>query len=114
MPDILSVILPELSFVMLFQAAGIAIFDRRLEVSLATIRHLGQATAVAGMVRALGRPIRVTTAARVQTPFCPRTWDSSGTRNLARRRIMLGGIAVPPPIIASSVACSFSSKLRLV
>jgi hypothetical protein len=114
MPDILSVVLRALIFIMLFQAAVIGIFGRRLEFSPATIRHLGQVTAVAGMVRALGRPIRVTTAARVQTPFCPRTWDSSGTRNMARRRIMLGAIAVPPPIIASSVACSFSSKLRLV
>jgi putative copper export protein len=54
MPDILSVVLRALSFVMLFQAAGIAIFvaifGRRLESSLATIRHLGQVTAVAGMV----------------------------------------------------------------
>lgn len=54
MPDILSVVLRALSFVMLLQAAGIAIFiaifRRRLENSLATIRHLGQMTAVAGMV----------------------------------------------------------------
>jgi hypothetical protein len=46
MPDILSVVLRGLSFVMLFQAAGVAIFGRRLESSLATIRHLGQVTAV--------------------------------------------------------------------
>jgi len=54
MADILSVVLRALSFVMLFQAAGIAIFiaifGRRLENSLATIRQLGQMTAVAGMV----------------------------------------------------------------
>jgi CopC domain len=52
-PGTYSVTWRAVSFVMLFQAAGIAIFiaifGRRLETSLAAIRHLGQVTAVAGM-----------------------------------------------------------------
>lgn len=54
MPDILSVVLRALSFVMLFQAAGVAIFvaifGRRLKSSLAAVRRLGQVAAVAGML----------------------------------------------------------------
>lgn len=54
MPDIVSVVLRALSFVLLFQAAGIAIFialfSRRLDRSRAELRRLGQAAALAGVV----------------------------------------------------------------
>ncbi len=54
MPDVISVILRALSFVLLFQAAGIAIFvaifGRRLASSRATVRRLGQAAAIAAIV----------------------------------------------------------------
>jgi len=54
MPDVLSVILRALSFVLLFQAAGvaifIAIFGRRLTNSEVSVRRLGQAAAIAGVV----------------------------------------------------------------
>ena len=54
MPDVLSVVLRALSFVLLFQAAGVAIFvaifGRRLASSQAPIRRLGQAAALAGVV----------------------------------------------------------------
>jgi len=54
MPDIVSVILRALSFVLLFQAAGVAIFvaifGRRLASSRVSIRRLGQATAIAALV----------------------------------------------------------------
>jgi putative copper resistance protein D len=53
-PDVLSVVLRALSFVLLFQAAGIAIFvaifGRRLASSQAPIRRLGQAASLAGVV----------------------------------------------------------------
>jgi putative copper resistance protein D len=54
MPDVLSVILRALSFVLLFQAAGVAIFvaifRRRLASSQVSIRRLGRAAAIAGVV----------------------------------------------------------------
>jgi putative copper export protein len=54
MPDVLSVILRALSFVLLFQAAGVAIFvaifGRRLASSQGTVRRLGQAAAIAAIV----------------------------------------------------------------
>ena len=54
MPDVLSVILRALSFVLLFQAAGVAIFvaifGRWLASSQVSIRRLGQAAAIAGLV----------------------------------------------------------------
>lgn len=54
MPDILSVVLRALSFVLLFQAAGIAIFialfGRRLDRSDSALRRIGQTAALAGMV----------------------------------------------------------------
>src|SRR5579859_3497184 len=54
MPDVVSVILRALSFVLLFQAAGVAIFvaifGRRLSSSLAAVGRLGQAAAIAAMV----------------------------------------------------------------
>jgi putative copper resistance protein D len=54
MPDILSVILRALSFVLLFQAAGVAIFvamfGRWLASSQATVRRLGRAAAIAAIV----------------------------------------------------------------
>src|ERR1700704_1041770 len=54
MPDVISVILRALSFVLLFQAAGIAIFvalfARRLASSRGEVRRLGQAAALAAMV----------------------------------------------------------------
>jgi copper resistance protein D len=54
MPDVLSVVLRALSFVLLFQAAGIAIFvaifGRRLASSQTPIRRLGQAASLAGVV----------------------------------------------------------------
>ena len=58
MPDVLSVILRGLSFVLLFQAAGVAIFvglfGRRLVSSQILIRRLGQAAAIAAMVLVAG------------------------------------------------------------
>ena len=52
MPDVVSVILRALSFVLLFQAAGVAIFvaifGRRLASSLVPVRRVGQAAAVGG------------------------------------------------------------------
>jgi putative copper export protein len=54
MPDVLSVILRALSFVLLFQAAGVAIFvaifGRRLASSQVPIRRLGQVAAIAAIV----------------------------------------------------------------
>jgi putative copper resistance protein D len=54
MPDIVSVILRALSFVLLFQAAGVAIFvalfARRLATSGGEVRRLGQAAALAAFV----------------------------------------------------------------
>jgi putative copper resistance protein D len=54
MPDVISVILRAFSFVLLFQAAGaaifIAIFGRRLAGSQASVRRLGQAAAIAAIV----------------------------------------------------------------
>lgn len=56
MPDVISVILRALSFVLLLQAAGAAIFDaifgRRLASSRAAVRRLGQAAAIAAIVLA--------------------------------------------------------------
>lgn len=53
-PDVLSVILRALSFVLLFQAAGIgifiAIFRRWLASTQVSIRRLGQASAIGGVV----------------------------------------------------------------
>jgi copper resistance protein D len=58
MLDILSVALRALSFVLLFQAAGVAIFialfGRRLDRSQAAVRRLGQAAALAGMAVVAG------------------------------------------------------------
>jgi putative copper resistance protein D len=58
MPDVLSVILRALSFVMLFQAAGVAIFvaifGRRLASSGETVRRLGRATAIFAIVLVAG------------------------------------------------------------
>ncbi len=58
MPDVVSVILRVLSFVLLFQAAGVAIFvalfGRRLESSEGSIRRLGQAAALAGLILCAG------------------------------------------------------------
>jgi putative copper resistance protein D len=57
-PDVLSVILRALSFVMLFQAAGvaifIAIFGRRLACSHEVVRRLGRATAIFAAVLVAG------------------------------------------------------------
>jgi copper resistance protein D len=57
-PDILSVVLRALSFVLLFQAAGVAIFialfSRRLDRSHSAVRRIGQAAALAGMVLVAG------------------------------------------------------------
>jgi copper resistance protein D len=54
MSDVLSVVLRALSFVLLFQAAGVAIFvavfGRRLASSRGRVRRLGQAAAFAAMV----------------------------------------------------------------
>jgi putative copper resistance protein D len=54
MPDVISVILRALSFVLLFQAAGvaifIAIFGRRLASARGTVRRLGQVAAIAAVV----------------------------------------------------------------
>ena len=58
MPDILSVILRALSFILLFQAAGVAIyialFRRRLDRSQHAVRRIGQAAALAGVVLVAG------------------------------------------------------------
>jgi copper resistance protein D len=58
MTDVLSVVLRALSFVLLFQAAGVAIFvalfGRRLESSGGMIRQLGRAAALAGVVLVAG------------------------------------------------------------
>lgn len=58
MPDVLSVVLRALSFVLLFQSAGIAIFvalfGRNLESSRIPIRRFGAVTAIAGMVLVAG------------------------------------------------------------
>jgi putative copper resistance protein D len=57
-PDVVSVVLRALSFVLLFQAAGVAIFvatfGGRLEGSRDTVRRLGQAAAVAAMALVSG------------------------------------------------------------
>jgi putative copper resistance protein D len=57
-PDILSVILRALSFILLFQAAGIAVyialFRRRLDRSQHAVRRIGQAAALAGVVLVAG------------------------------------------------------------
>jgi putative copper export protein len=57
-PDILSVILRALSFILLFQAAGVAIyialFRRRLDRSQHAVRRIGQAAALAGIVLVAG------------------------------------------------------------
>ena len=54
MPDVVSVILRALSFVLLFQAAGVAIFvaifGRRLAGCQVSVRRLGQAAAIAAIV----------------------------------------------------------------
>jgi putative copper resistance protein D len=54
MPDVVSVILRALSFVLLFQAAGVAIFvaafGRRLASSWQAVRRLGQVAAIAAIV----------------------------------------------------------------
>ena len=54
MPDVVSVIVRALSFVLLFQAAGaaifVAIFGRRLAGSLVSVRRLGLAAAIAAIV----------------------------------------------------------------
>jgi copper resistance protein D len=54
MPDVVSVTLRALSFVLLFQAAGVAIyfalFGRRLASSQVSVRRLGQAAAIAAIV----------------------------------------------------------------
>src|SRR5258706_9286217 len=54
MPDVISVILRALSFVLLLQAAGVAIFvaifGRGLASSRAAVRRLGQAAAIAALV----------------------------------------------------------------
>jgi copper resistance protein D len=54
MPDVISVILRALSFVLLLQAAGVAIFvaifGRRLASSRAEVHRLGQAAAIAAIV----------------------------------------------------------------
>jgi putative copper resistance protein D len=54
MPDVVSVILRALSFVLLFQAAGVAIFvavfGRRLARARQAVRRLGQAAAIAAIV----------------------------------------------------------------
>jgi copper resistance protein D len=58
MTDALSVVLRALSFVLLFQAAGaaifVAIFGRRLASSRATVHRLGQAAALAAIVAVAG------------------------------------------------------------
>ena len=58
MPDVISAILRALSFVLLFQAAGVAIFvamfGRRLASSLVPVRRLGRAAALAAIVLAAG------------------------------------------------------------
>jgi copper resistance protein D len=58
MPDVVSVILRALSFVLLFQAAGIAIFvaifGRRLASCRRTVQRLGQAAAIAAIVLVAG------------------------------------------------------------
>jgi putative copper export protein len=58
MTDVLSVVLRALSFVLLFQAAGIAIFvaafGRRLASARDMVRHLGQISALAAMVLVAG------------------------------------------------------------
>jgi putative copper resistance protein D len=58
MPDVISAILRALSFVLLFQAAGVAIFvamfGRRLASSLVPVRRLGQAAALAAIVLVAG------------------------------------------------------------
>jgi copper resistance protein D len=57
-PDVLSVIVRALSFVLLFQAAGVAvfaaIFDRRLANSRGTVHRLGRMAALAAMVSVAG------------------------------------------------------------
>jgi hypothetical protein len=56
--DILSVILRALGFVLLFQAAGVAIFlalfGQRLANSRSAVRQLGQVAALAGLVLVAG------------------------------------------------------------
>ena len=58
MPDILSVVLRALSFVLLFQAAGIAIFvaafGRRLASARRVVVHLGQISALAATALVAG------------------------------------------------------------
>jgi putative copper resistance protein D len=58
MPDVISAILRALSFVLLFQAAGVAmfvaIFGRRLDSSRGAICRLGQVAAFAGIVFVAG------------------------------------------------------------
>jgi putative copper resistance protein D len=54
MPDVVSVILRGLSFILLFQAAGaaifVAVFDRRLASSRGAVRRIGKAAAIAAIV----------------------------------------------------------------
>lgn len=58
MPDILSVILRALSFILLFQAAGaaifVALFARPSDRSQQAVRRIGQAAALAGLVLVAG------------------------------------------------------------
>jgi copper resistance protein D len=57
-PEIVSLVLRALSFVLLFQAAGVAIFialfGGQLDCSQAAVRRLGQAAAIAGVVVVAG------------------------------------------------------------
>ncbi|TLY64734.1 MAG: hypothetical protein E6K52_01045 [Gammaproteobacteria bacterium] len=78
MTDVLSAILRALSFVLLFQAAGVAIFvalfGRRLASSRGAVRRLGQAAALAAMVLVAGH--YALEAARM-TGELSGMWDSS-------------------------------------
>lgn len=76
--DVLSVILQALSFVLLFQAAGVAVFlaffGRRLADSRSAVRRLGAGAAVAGLVVVAGH--YVLEAARMAGELSG-MWDAS-------------------------------------
>ncbi len=104
MVDVLSVILRVLSFVLLFQAAGVAIFlvrfGRRLATSRNAVRRLGLGAALAGLVLIAGH--YALEAARMagelsgvwDSSLQGMVWHSSGGAALIFRLVGLGLIAI--------------------
>jgi len=119
MPDILSVVLRALSFVMLFQAAGVAIFvaifGRRLESSLAAVRHLGQVAAVAGLVLVAGH--YALEAARMTSELSGMwdnmqgmVWNSSARTAVLLRLVGLLFIAIGLHAASGRARCRSSAR----